>query len=315
MKITTITYGSNFGYVSHFKSLKKFSNVEKSFIYSPNIKKKANINKKFIINRHQIPNYKFNLITIATSPSIQKKICKLNIGKNKKFFLEKPLTENYKETLKLFKLLRKKKINYYINFIFPNIENFIFLRKIIKTKKIFNASYVWKFKQAYFVNKKKNWKIIKSMGGGLVDFYLIHVFYNLLFLIGKFKIKNINLKKKEKIMTQLEINLIIKKNFKINIFMNINSKENLHKIELKDLKNSYQLINKSKDWVKNFKIYKNKKIILNKGNNSIKRDHLTYMNLKKLLDNKISAKDFKYFELAHHYCNEVNKIIKKYKFN
>ena len=97
------------------------------------------------------------------------------------------------------------------------------------------------------------------------------MFYNLLFLIGKFKIKNVNLKKKEKIMTQLEINLVIKKNFKINIFMNINSNENLHKIELSDLKNSYKLINKSKDWVKNFKIYKNTKVLLNKGNNRIKR--------------------------------------------
>ena len=109
MKITSITYGSNFGYTSHLKSLKKFQKVEKSFIYSPNIKNKTNISKKFIINRHQIPNYNFNLITVATSPSIQKKICKLNINKNKKFFLEKPLTENYKETLKLFKQLKKKK--------------------------------------------------------------------------------------------------------------------------------------------------------------------------------------------------------------
>ena len=311
MKINSITYGSNFGYDSHLKSLRKFLKVEKSFIYSPNIKKKANINKKFIIKRHQIPNYNFNLITVATSPIIQKRICKLNINKNKKFFLEKPLTENDKETLKLFKLLRKKKIKYYINFIFPNIENFILLKKIIETKKIVNVSYVWKFKQAYFVNKKKNWKIIKSMGGGLVNFYLIHVFYNLLFLIGKFKIKNVNFIKKEKIMTQLEINLVIKKNFKINIVMNINSNQNLHKIELADLKNSYKLINKSKDWVKNFKIYKNTNILLNRGNNRIKRHHLTYLNLKKLLDNKISSKDFRYFELAHHYCNEVNKIIMK----
>ena len=170
---------------------------------------------------------------------------------------------------------------------------------------------MWKFKQAYFVNKKKNWKIIKSMGGGLVNFYLIHVFYNLLFLIGEFKINNINFIKKEKIMTQLEINLVNKKNFKINIFMNINSNQNLHKIELADLKNSYKLINKSKDWVKNFKIYKNTNILLNRGNNRIKRHHLTYLNLKKLLDNKISSKDFRYFELAHHYCNEVNKIIMK----
>ena len=310
MKITSITYGSNFGYTSHLKSLKKFQKVEKSFIYSPNIKNKTNISKKFIINRHQIPNYNFNLITVATSPSIQKKICKLNINENKKFFLEKPLTENYKETLKLFKQLKKKKIKYYINFIFPNIKNFIFLKKIIKTKKIINASYVWKFKQAYFANKKKNWKIVKSMGGGLVDFYLIHVFYNLLFLIGKFKIKNVNFIKKEKIMTQLEINLVIKKNFKINVFMDINSNENLHNIELADIKNRYKLINKSKDWVKNFKIYKNTKV-LNRGNNTIERYHLTYLNLKKLLDDKISAKDFRYFELAHHYCNEVNKIVKK----
>ena len=136
MKITSITYGSNFGYASHLKSLKKLKKVGKSFIYSPNIKNKTNISKKFIINRYQIPNYNFNLITIATSPSIQKKICKLNINKNKKFFLEKPLTENYKETLKLFKQLKKKKIKYYINFIFPNIKNFIFLKKIIKTKKL-----------------------------------------------------------------------------------------------------------------------------------------------------------------------------------
>ena len=93
--------------------------------------------------------------------------------------------------------------------------------------------------------------------------------------------------------------------------MNINSDENLHKIELADARNSYKLINKSKDWVKNFKIYKNTKVLLNKGNNRIERNNLTYMNLKKLLDGKISAKDFRHFELAHYYCNEVNKIIKK----
>ena len=111
-------------------------------------------------------------------------------------------------------------------------------------------------------------------------------------------------------MTQLEINLVMKRKFKINISMNINSNENLHKIELSDVKNSYKLINKSKDWVKNFKIYKNTKVLFNKGNNRIRRSHLTYMNLKKLLDDKISSKDFKNFELAHRYCNEVNDIIK-----
>ena len=50
MKINSITYGSNFGYESHLKSLKKFLKVEKSFIYSPNIKNKAKyINKRLIV--------------------------------------------------------------------------------------------------------------------------------------------------------------------------------------------------------------------------------------------------------------------------
>ena len=86
MKITTITYGSNFGYVSHFKSLRKFLKLKKVSIYSPNIKKKANINKKFIIKRHQIPNYNFNLITVATSPIIQKRFVNLILIKIKSFF-------------------------------------------------------------------------------------------------------------------------------------------------------------------------------------------------------------------------------------
>ena len=53
-------------------------------------------------------------------------------------------------------------------------------------------------------------------------------------------------------MTQLEINLIMKK-FKL-IFRNINSMKIYKNYLLK--KNSYKLINKSKDWVKNFKFIK-----------------------------------------------------------
>ena len=60
MKINSITYGSNFGYESHLKSLKKFHRVKKSFIYSPNIRNKTNINKKT-----NITFFSFNIILLS----------------------------------------------------------------------------------------------------------------------------------------------------------------------------------------------------------------------------------------------------------
>ena len=108
----TLTFGSNFGYQSHLKSIIKLKKTASNFIYSPNAHKKNNLNKKFLLNRKQIRNRKFDLISIATPPHIQNQICKSNIKNSKYLFLEKPLTENYIKTRKLFKLLKKNKINY-----------------------------------------------------------------------------------------------------------------------------------------------------------------------------------------------------------
>ena len=57
------------------------------------------------------------------------------------FFLEKPLTENYAKTLKLFKHLKENKIKYYLNFIFPKIKSFKVFYDLIKDKKIVRGIY------------------------------------------------------------------------------------------------------------------------------------------------------------------------------
>ncbi len=306
----SLTYGSNFGFQSHFRSLVKLKKYKHNFIYSPSAHKKKNLDKKYLLNKDQIKNRKFDLISIATPPAIQNYICRSNIKKTKYFFLEKPLTENYVKTLKLFKDFKKNKIKYYLNFIFPKIKTFKSFKNLIKEKKIIRGTYTWKFKQGYFVNRRPNWKISNSQGGGLVNFYLIHVFYNLLYFIGQFKIIEVKCKKK-KILEEIIIYIKTKKNFNIKIEMNINSSSTIHEIVMYNIKDKFELKNKSKNWVKNFKLYKNNKKVSIKNNRDLNREYLTYLNLKSLFEKKKIMKELKFFELAHYYCNEINKTIGK----
>jgi hypothetical protein len=306
-----ILYGSNFGFKSHFFSLKKLK-FKDVYIYSPNIKKKKiNLNKKFIIKEKQIFKKDFELISIATPPSIQKKIIyKSIINRRKYLFLEKPLAENYLESKKIFNFFKKKHCRYFINFIFPNIVNFQNFKKILKNKVLIKGRYTWKFKQGYFKNSIPTWKINNNKGGGLVNFYLIHVIFNLLELVGPFKIQKIKYDRK-KITTKLYLILLTYNNISIEIDIDINSENNVHSIFFEDAKNTFKLSNISKDWVKNFKILINNKEIKMNNHKPQGREELTLVNFKKLISNKNLKKNYLNFELAHKYCDKVNKFIKK----
>jgi hypothetical protein len=106
----SLTFGSNFGYQSHFKSIARLKKTKFNFIYSPSAHKKNEINKQQLLSKTQIKKKIFHTVLIATPPAIQNKICISRIKKKTKyFFLEKPLTEDYNKTLKLFELFKKKK--------------------------------------------------------------------------------------------------------------------------------------------------------------------------------------------------------------
>lgn len=306
-----ILYGSNFGFKSHFFSLKKLK-FKDVYIYSPNVKKKKiNLNKKFIIKEKQILKQDFELISIATPPAIQKKIIyKSIINRGKYLFLEKPLAENYLESKKIFNFFKKKHCRYFINFIFPNIVNFQNFKKILKNKVLTKARYTWKFKQGYFKNSIPTWKINNNKGGGLVNFYLIHVIFNLLELVGPFKIQKIKYDRK-KITTKLYLTLLTFNNISIDIDIDINSENNVHSIFFENAKNTFKLSNISKDWVKNFKILINNKEIKMNNYKPQGREELTLINFKKLISNKNLKKNYLNFELVHKYCDKVNKFIKK----
>ena len=240
----------------------------------------------------------------------KKIIYKSIINRGKYLFLEKPLAENYLESKKIFNFFKKKHCRYFINFIFPNIVNFQNFKKILKNKVLTKGRYTWKFKQGYFKNSIPTWKINNNKGGGLVNFYLIHVIFNLLELVGPFKIQKIKYDRKI-ITTKLYLILLTFNNISIDIDIDINSENNVHSIFFENAKNTFKLSNISKDWVKNFKILINNKEIKMNNYKPQGREELTLINFKKLISNKNLKKNYLNFELAHKYCDKVNKFIKK----
>jgi hypothetical protein len=310
-----IIFGSNFGSIVHLKAIKMTKSFLKISICSPNIKKKnikTNNIKIFDDYKDALKN-NYDAVGIATPPKIQKKLCnyiiKKNIKKIKYILLEKPIAPKFKETREIITNLKKKKINFLVNFIFENITAFKKLIQVLKRKEIIYAEYKWKFKQMYFKNKLNTWKIQSRDGGGLVNYYLIHVFYNLFLFFNKLKIIKIENEKKQKIVSKIK--LLIRGDDKIKIFveMDINSSKNKHCLFFVTKNEKYNLINTSKNWVKNFYLYKNSKKIYFKYNKNSRED-LTAENYKKLFASKYLKKEkIKKIIKSHKLCDEIVRKI------
>ena len=137
-----------------------------------------------------------------------------------------------------------------------------------------------------------------------MNYYLIHVFYNLLFFFKKIKILDVKLSKQEKLITKCNILLSINNIFKLKISMNINSDKNLHYLNFFSKNSFFELSNKSKNWVNGFNIKKNKKkIVIN--SKKVDRNSLTldnYSNIQTLKNRKIKNL---LSEKAHKLCNQV----------
>ncbi len=311
--IKILQIGSNFG-LSHLKAAENIKNFKINAISSPNINKKKikkNINT-YKSYQTAIKKEKPDIILLATPPKIQEKILNFILKNDislRAIFLEKPVSTSYFRTKDLIKKLKKKKILFLVNFIFTQLNCFKKMIKLYNFKKIKELNYNWHFRQSYFENKINTWKIRPSEGGGLVNYYLIHIFYNLLCICKNISIKKIFFKRK-KILD--EIFIICRSGRKIiNINLNINSPKRVHELEFVNNDNTIDLIsNKTKDWTKNF--YFNKYKNLDKKNAS--RVDLTEKNLSLLKKYVLDKKNFNnignYYHLvlnAHSLCGIVLK--------
>lgn len=310
-KKKAVIFGSNFGLNTHYRCLYKKFNRNNLFLCSPNItKKRINVptfsNFKLAINK-----YIFDTVIIATPPKIQNKIVKYFLKKKKLpdyIMLEKPLAQNFKETSNILSILLKRKVNFYLNFIFINIDAFRYFKRLIKRKTIKKVIYNWNFRQAYFENKIDTWKIKSNEGGGLINYYAIHIFFNLLFFFKKVKIIKLVKNTSSSILSECKILGLVDDKIKLEINININSSNKEHSIEIETLRNNYKLINSSKDWVNNFKIFINNELIKKKFS-QINRTKLTEANYKNLFNNKLKRRENNInSKIAHKLCHRSLEI-------
>jgi hypothetical protein len=323
MHYNFLIIGSNFARV-HLWAIKKVFPKSSISICSPNINKKyfsAKI-KKYSSYKLALKNEEFNFIVCATIPKIQDKVIryifsnKININF---LFLEKPILDiNF--------LIRKKKITkkffFDCNFIYLQISQWKAFKRIIKDRSFYLINYSWIFKQAYFKNRKKTWKISERQGGGLALYYLPHAIFNLVNLYPNLIYNKIfNLKFKNKIL--VEINMLLKSN-KSPIFLKISnfSNKNLHCVDFYNKDNKIiSLTNYTSDWTKGFKIHfnNNLKLVNNKKEINKRFDDRKYLLLYnyRLIRKAILSKDNDYFnkrmELIKKTFNIVYKVQKQIK--
>jgi hypothetical protein len=297
--------GSNFGYNTYYSLIKRQVINCEVHIFSKNINEKK-INKKIIkiLHLNKINFQQYKIIIFATKPKVQSLILRkiLLLKRIKaKLIIEKPISHNPSDSLILLKKLKRKKIIFIQNFIYPKLAYWKYLLKFSKKEKIINCDYTWKFRQDFFKNKKNTWKIDKKQGGGLIMYYLPHLFFNLLTIFNDLNnIKVLSKKYKSGHLTDLKF-IAYSKNCKILIDVSNNSKINKHSITLNSHDKKIVLINSTKHWTENFELLNNFKLLKKKNESRLS---LTSKNMIEL--NKIKL-------CYRNYCEQYDRYVKVYK--
>lgn len=121
-------------------NVKKRSKVK--YIYSLDKKKAQEINKKFrygkVVNNYKdiLKDKNINSVYIATPPNKHLFYIKFFSNKIKNILCEKPLGINSKEIKIIKKIIKKNNNNFFIPFYRRYHERFIYVKKIIKSKKL-----------------------------------------------------------------------------------------------------------------------------------------------------------------------------------
>ena len=261
----------------------KISNIKVCAISAKNLiktKKISKINKINIVYENWIDLIKdksIDIIAIAVPPIEQIKIINECIKRNKLIFCEKPIGIKKKEIDRLFVKLFNYKEKFIVDYIFPEHNAFKKFKEILDSKKINSDDIVnINFNNQTYVNKYKiiNWKSKDFQGGGIINQFLTHILDYLIIIFGK--ITEIRCEQGQN-KKKLHCYLNFKSGIKANISIDTNNSKHLHLIEYHSKNYKLILVNNSKDYCKNFKIYK----FTTNSKNQISKNIIQYKNLFK----------------------------------
>lgn len=131
-----------------------------------------------------------NAVAIAVIPKYQHEIAKYALTNGIAVFAEKPLTTSVTTSLQLYKLAKKKNLPNMVDFIFPEIPEWIEAKKMIDQGaigKVVAIDIDWSFLSYDLKNDIVSWKTDIKQGGGALSFFFSHVFYYIENFMGKIK--------------------------------------------------------------------------------------------------------------------------------
>ncbi len=176
-------------------ALKKFKNIKIELASRRKSSKQIKINKKYSSYNKALNTTKAKIVYISLINSMHFKWALKALNNNKHVIIDKPLTADFKDTIKLLNLARKKNllltesIVFHYHNQFKNIVSKINLRKKTKITATFHIPKL----------EKKNYRNFQKYGGGCFQdmspyaSYLIYIFLkNKNYLLNKQHIKNKN---------------------------------------------------------------------------------------------------------------------------
>lgn len=130
-------------------------------------------------------------LAIAVTPEAQYEIAQVALKKGIHIFGEKPLAVTLSQAKTLQSLAQKKKVTTGVDFIFPEIAEWKFLKNIIEKEKYGKLRHVsasWDFLSYDLKNRIATWKTDEGKGGGALAFFGSHFLHNLRFFVGDYTV-------------------------------------------------------------------------------------------------------------------------------
>ena len=271
--------GLGFGITSHLPAFKrnKFCNVialcSKNSKKGQVLKEKNNIRYYFNNWKKMLNEVKPDVVSIAVPPNEQINIIYACLKKSICVFAEKPLAINVFQSCKILELQKKFKVPCVIDFIFPEIPEWIRAKQIIDSKKFGKIKTInidLNYQSYSNFIKEDTWKNNIKKGGGILHHVICHVFYYIEWFFEPIMSVSAFLYRDKNCKFSGHTDTFILVKFISGAYAIIKASNNSigvheHIINFFNDKGTVALENKTKDWVSGFNLYTiNKKYLKKK---------------------------------------------------
>ncbi len=268
MTVKVAIVGSGFGM---YGLMPAFSGVDGCKVVSICAKKSARLLKSCEVLgvertyndwKQMLQREKPDAVAIAVVPKHQYEIAKYALENGIAVFAEKPLTTSRDTSLDLYSIAKKSSLPNMVDFLFPEIQEWIMAKKTIesgKIGKVISINVIWNLLSYDIKNNIKSWKTDVREGGGALMFFVSHVFYYLEYFMGR--IKNIECrmtassKSANNGDTVVDLIVLFENGCVGNVHVNISYiGQRKHAIEFQGEEGMLVLQNYSDDFVDNFEL-------------------------------------------------------------